>query len=89
MCHICRLCLRVCFFVRVCVRGRGPCVRGNVVGGASRGGGGERPGARMVPDDPSDVFQAVSCASCGTEVGVVDADEVYHFFDVFPNMGSG
>jgi hypothetical protein len=43
----------------------------------------------MVPDDPSDVFQAVSCASCGTEVGVVDADEVYHFFDVFPNMGSG
>lgn len=30
-------------------------------------------------------FWPVSCATCGTEVGVVDGDEVYHFFHVFPS----
>jgi hypothetical protein len=30
-------------------------------------------------------FHPVTCEVCGTEVGVRDADEVYHFFHVFPS----
>ena len=30
-------------------------------------------------------FWPVSCATCGTEVGVMDGEEVYHFFHVFPS----
>ena len=39
----------------------------------------------MIADDPDEVFHSVCCANCRTEIGVVDHDEVYHFFDVFPN----
>ncbi|KAJ1957748.1 hypothetical protein EC988_000670 [Linderina pennispora] len=31
---------------------------------------------------PSDVYRAVVCDECGTSVGVVDADNVYHLFHV-------
>jgi len=30
----------------------------------------------------SDVYLAVECSECGTEVGAIDSDEVYHFFNV-------
>ncbi|OWA51281.1 putative E2F-associated phosphoprotein [Hypsibius exemplaris] len=32
--------------------------------------------------DKSDIFFPVKCIECGTEVGVIDNDEVYHFFNV-------
>jgi hypothetical protein len=54
-----------------------------------RGGGRGRPS--VVPDAaaagpaPEDVFNPVSCKHCGTEVGFLDSDDVYHFCDVFPN----
>ena len=31
---------------------------------------------------PSDLFNPVKCTECQTVVGVVDKDEVYHFFNV-------
>ena len=30
----------------------------------------------------SDLFHPVKCTECGTVVGVIDHDEVYHFFNV-------
>jgi hypothetical protein len=53
---------------------------------AAKGGRGRGKGRPMVADDPNEVFQPVMCSACGTEVGVLDSDEVYHFFDVFPNV---
>ena len=35
----------------------------------------------------AEVYQPVGCAQCGTEIGVLDADEVYHFFNVIPSYG--
>lgn len=30
-------------------------------------------------------FKQVCCLACSTEVGVIDEDEVYHFFNVLPS----
>jgi len=30
----------------------------------------------------SEIYHPVKCSECGTEVAVIDCDEVYHFFDV-------
>ncbi|KAJ8759300.1 hypothetical protein K2173_006820 [Erythroxylum novogranatense] len=37
--------------------------------------------------DPADgeTFNPVYCSACSTEVGVIDLDEVYHFFNVLPS----
>ena len=35
--------------------------------------------------DAEGPFREVFCDACGTSVGVRDADEVYHFFHVFPS----
>ncbi|XP_052205963.1 uncharacterized protein LOC127810488 isoform X2 [Diospyros lotus] len=32
-----------------------------------------------------ETFKPVCCAVCSTEVGVIDEEEVYHFFDVLPS----
>ncbi|KAE8677885.1 thioredoxin X [Hibiscus syriacus] len=32
-----------------------------------------------------ETFKAVCCLVCSTEVGVIDEDEVYHFFNVLPS----
>jgi hypothetical protein len=37
-----------------------------------------------LPPSPEDVYHPVHCAKCGSEVGVLDADEVYHFFHAIP-----
>ncbi len=31
------------------------------------------------------VFKPVACEICGTQVAIVDEDEVYHFFHVIPS----
>lgn len=33
-----------------------------------------------------EVFKAVQCEKCKANVAVLDRDEVYHFFDVFPTF---
>ncbi|KAG7979845.1 hypothetical protein I3843_05G151500 [Carya illinoinensis] len=33
----------------------------------------------------SETLHKVSCSACSTEVGIIDQDEVYHFFNVLPN----
>lgn len=43
-----------------------------------------KPGAAR-PAVSDEKFHPVACATCGTDVGVVDAKEVYHFFHVFPS----
>lgn len=35
--------------------------------------------------DRDEVFHPVCCSGCATEVGVLDRDEVYHFFNVIPS----
>lgn len=35
-----------------------------------------------VPSSETDLFNPVSCAECNTVVGVIDHDEVYHFFNI-------
>lgn len=32
-----------------------------------------------------EIFKHVCCIVCSTEVGVIDEDEVYHFFNVLPS----
>ncbi|KAJ4710476.1 E2F-associated phosphoprotein-like [Melia azedarach] len=32
-----------------------------------------------------ELFKPVSCSVCSTKVGVIDKDEVYHFFNVLPS----
>lgn len=32
-----------------------------------------------------EIFKQVCCLVCSTEVGVIDEDEVYHFFNVLPS----
>jgi len=42
----------------------------------------------MVEDEDKydqDLFSLVSCAVCDTEIGAVDKDEVYHFYNVLPS----
>ena len=39
------------------------------------------------PGDSSSFLYPVRCKSCQAEVGVMDEDEVFHFFDVLPSNG--
>jgi hypothetical protein len=32
-----------------------------------------------------ETLHKVSCSVCSTEVGIIDGDEVYHFFNVLPS----
>ncbi|OMO62418.1 E2F-associated phosphoprotein [Corchorus olitorius] len=36
-------------------------------------------------DAGGETFKSVCCSVCSTEVGVIDEDEVYHFFNVLPS----
>ncbi|EOX99085.1 C-terminal [Theobroma cacao] len=36
-------------------------------------------------DAGGETFKPVCCSVCSTEVGVIDEDEVYHFFNVLPS----
>jgi len=42
----------------------------------------------LVPEGagPDEKVYPVSCATCGNSVGVLDCDEVYHFFSVAPGL---
>ena len=40
---------------------------------------------QVVSKDDRERYFPVSCATCGTDVGVLDEDEVYHFYDVLPS----
>ena len=47
----------------------------------------ESAGSSVEPSsDSKDKFHPVSCEECDTVVGVVDMDEVYHFFNVLPSQ---
>jgi len=48
-----------------------------------RGGGGKRGS----DENERERYREVKCASCGVVVGVMDEDEVYHFFNVIPSQG--
>ena len=52
-------------------------------GKATSGTGRRRHGKKKTERD--EIFKPVHCASCGVEVGVLDQDEVYHFFNVAPS----
>eukprot|EP00873_Tetraselmis_striata_P045821 jgi/Tetstr1/466085/TSEL_010670.t1 len=83
-------------FVRNCALG-GPTAAaarpGGATAGAKRGLDGQPGGAaggasgrtRGGAGAGGDGLRAVRCGTCGAEVGVLDAEEVYHFFNVFPS----
>ncbi|EYU39410.1 hypothetical protein MIMGU_mgv1a023508mg, partial [Erythranthe guttata] len=33
----------------------------------------------------TETYKSVCCSVCSTDVGVIDEDEVYHFFNVLPS----
>ena len=39
------------------------------------------------PSDAADAYREVTCEGCGTVVGVMDDDDVYHFFNVLASAG--
>ncbi|KAI3931151.1 hypothetical protein MKX01_029341 [Papaver californicum] len=47
--------------------------------------GRDRGGIDEVCASTKETFKPVSCVVCSTEVGVIDDDEVYHFFNVLPS----
>ena len=38
--------------------------------------------------DPSEIFHAVHCSNCDTNIGVRDNEKVYHFFHVLPSQST-
>lgn len=53
---------------------------------ASRGSGrGGRRGAARGESSSTEEYHPVACAVCGTEVAVLDEEDVYHFFHVVPS----
>lgn len=55
---------------------------------ADKGGGEETPGSSgsAAAPDSKDKFHPVKCDECDTVVGVIDLDEVYHFFNVLTSQ---
>ncbi|KAF5737942.1 hypothetical protein HS088_TW13G00835 [Tripterygium wilfordii] len=49
-------------------------------GKRKRDSGGSEPSSAR-----AETFKKVCCSVCSTEVGVIDEEEVYHFFDVLPS----
>lgn len=47
--------------------------------------GGAQHAAQQTQQGSGDMCYAVACDVCGTEVGAVDSDEIYHFYNVFPS----
>ncbi|KAI3889716.1 hypothetical protein MKX03_007738 [Papaver bracteatum] len=47
--------------------------------------GRDRDGVDEVGVSTKETFKPVCCVVCSTEVGVIDDDEVYHFFNVLPS----
>ena len=37
-------------------------------------------------DEQDEVFKAVKCTQCNTQIAVYDSDEVYHFFNVLASQ---
>eukprot|EP00850_Spirogloea_muscicola_P021936 SM000268S09752 [mRNA] locus=s268:159079:159318:- [translate_table: standard] len=64
-------------------------VAGGIEVGAKRGrrGGRASAGAAATQDPEAGALRLVYCAECGTRVAAMDADEVYHFFNVLPSYG--
>ncbi|KAL1343191.1 uncharacterized protein [Arachis hypogaea] len=50
----------------------------------NRGGAGRSDGQEATSAN-NETFKQVCCSVCSTEVGVIDEDEVYHFFNVLPS----
>lgn len=46
---------------------------------------GSRTEANPSPTAAADTFKRVCCDVCSTDVGVIDEEEVYHFFNVIPS----
>ena len=40
---------------------------------------------RVRAAEDGETFQPIMCSTCGTEVGVMDRDQVFHFFHVLPS----
>jgi hypothetical protein len=50
-----------------------------------RGGRAGDPAAASEGESKGQSYHPVCCEVCSTEVGVLDEDEVYHFFNVIPS----
>ncbi|KAH6815362.1 E2F-associated phosphoprotein [Perilla frutescens var. hirtella] len=44
-----------------------------------------RRGSRTEADSTAQTFKRVCCSVCSTDVGVIDEEEVYHFFNAIPS----
>lgn len=50
-----------------------------------RGKKGRRSSEAEAGSDMGETYKHVCCSVCSTEVGVIDEEEVYHFFNVIPS----
>lgn len=50
-----------------------------------RGKKGRRSSEAEAGSDTGETYKHVCCSVCSTEVGVIDEEEVYHFFNVIPS----
>ena len=64
---------------------RGASAAATAGGGGGGGGGSARAQLCVEEEDGSGPYNEAFCETCNTLVGVRDADEVYHFFHVFPS----
>jgi len=72
---------RAVFAQNVCV------VRESALVARGGGDGAGMGGEEAMLSDVGERFHEVKCATCREVVGVIDDDEVYHFFNVFPSQG--
>ncbi|XP_027367094.1 E2F-associated phosphoprotein [Abrus precatorius] len=72
-------------FVVNCKIGNDKVLRQNSSRSRKRNRGAEGFDGNDARSSNSETFKQVCCSVCSTEVGVIDEDEVYHFYNVLPS----
>ncbi|XP_047179703.1 E2F-associated phosphoprotein [Vigna umbellata] len=72
-------------FVANCKIGNDKVLKQNTSRSRKRNGGSERFDRNDTDSINTETFKQVCCSVCTTEVGVMDQDEIYHFYNVLPS----
>jgi len=72
-------------FVANCKIGNDKVLKQNTSRSRKRNRGSERFDRNDTNSTNGETFKQVCCSVCSTEVGVMDQDEIYHFYNVLPS----
>ncbi|ESW14759.1 hypothetical protein PHAVU_007G015100 [Phaseolus vulgaris] len=72
-------------FVTNCKIGNDKVLKQNTSRSRKRNRGSERFDSHDPNSTNIETFKQVCCSACSTEVGVIDQDEIYHFYNVLPS----